>query len=101
MKKVSTCLSGKLNFQAATKIASILPSNQTIELRFYLQMRRYITKDQSIYHCCYFPIDIKGQMRRFIIKDQSIYHFCYFPIDLKDWAIGNKSHNTDTLTGKC
>ena len=47
-----------------------------IKLRFYLQMRRNITKDQSIYP------------------------FCYFPIDLKGWAIGNKSYNTYHFNGE-
>ena len=39
-------------------------------------------------------------MRRNITKDQSIYHFCYFPIDLKGLAIGNKSYNTDHFNGE-
>ena len=47
-----------------------------IKLRFYLQMRRNITKDQSIYP------------------------FCYFPIDLKGWTIGNKSYNTEHFNGE-
>ena len=39
-------------------------------------------------------------MRRNIRKDQSIYHFCYFPNDLKGQAIGNKSYSTDHFNGE-
>ena len=72
------------------------------EKSLYLSVRQIKSKLQQKLHQYYVQIKLRFylQMRRNITKDQSIYHFCYFPIDLKGWAIGNKSYNTDHFNGE-
>ena len=72
------------------------------EKSLYLSVRQIKSKLQQKLHQYYVQIELRFylQMRRNITKDQSIYHFYYFPIGLKGWAIGNKSYNTDHFNGE-